>query len=96
MSVDRPRPLVAGNWKMNGRKAALEVLGEIAAGYGDDLREKVDLAVFPPATLLASFAEQAIGHRHHGRRAGLPRQGIGRLHRRPLGRDAQRMPAPSG
>jgi triosephosphate isomerase len=61
MSVDRPRPLVAGNWKMNGRKAALEVLGEIAAGYGEDLRDKVDLAVFPPATLLATFAEQASG-----------------------------------
>ena len=26
MSVERPRPLVAGNWKMNGLRASLDVL----------------------------------------------------------------------
>ena len=31
MSVDRPRPLVAGNWKMNGLKSSAKVLEEIHA-----------------------------------------------------------------
>jgi triosephosphate isomerase len=61
MSVDRPRPLVAGNWKMNGLKAASGILEEVMAGYSEALRERVDLAICPPATLLASFAERATG-----------------------------------
>jgi triosephosphate isomerase len=30
--TDRPRPLVAGNWKMNGLRGSLKVLAEIEAG----------------------------------------------------------------
>jgi triosephosphate isomerase len=63
MSVDRPRPLVAGNWKMNGLKRSLSVLGEIAEGYTPALRAKVDLLVCPPATLLFPFAHKALGTR---------------------------------
>ena len=55
------RPLVAGNWKMNGLTASL---GEIAA-----MREAVDhgaaggaeLAVCPPATLIAPAAQALKG-----------------------------------
>ena len=42
MSVDRPRPLVAGNWKMNGLKSSHEVLTEIQAGYTPGLKAKVE------------------------------------------------------
>ncbi|MBM6595748.1 triose-phosphate isomerase [Microvirga pudoricolor] len=61
MSVDRPRPLVAGNWKMNGLKASAEVLDQIKAGYDDALKGRVDLAICPPATLVAAFAEKTAG-----------------------------------
>src|SRR5919107_192070 len=63
MSVDRPRPLVAGNWKMNGLKSSARVLSEIHAGYTPGLKAKVDLAVCPPATLVGSFAIQSVGSR---------------------------------
>ncbi len=61
MSVDRPRPLVAGNWKMNGRMASSKVLSEIREGYTPGLRSKVDLLVCPPATLIHLFAREAAG-----------------------------------
>lgn len=48
------RPLVAGNWKMNGLKAALAEISRIADGYDAALQAKVDLLICPPATLLAA------------------------------------------
>ncbi len=54
------RPLIAGNWKMNGLRASLEVLGEIVSG-ASSLRDKVDIMVCPPATLLTLFAPAAGG-----------------------------------
>src|SRR5918998_3754682 len=63
MSVDRPRPLVAGNWKMNGRMGSAEVLNEIRKGCTPGLKSKVDLLVCPPATLVHIFAHQALGTR---------------------------------
>ncbi|WP_210490798.1 triose-phosphate isomerase [Microvirga antarctica] len=61
MSVEPPRPLVAGNWKMNGLKAQTAVLTEILAGYVPALRSRVDLAICPPATLVGRFTEMAAG-----------------------------------
>jgi triosephosphate isomerase len=49
------RPLVAGNWKMNGLKASLGELDKISAG-ASALASRVTLMVCPPATLLATFA----------------------------------------
>jgi triosephosphate isomerase len=54
------RPLVAGNWKMNGLKASAAELGKIMAGAGD-LWTKVDLMICPPATLVMTFAHVALG-----------------------------------
>jgi triosephosphate isomerase len=54
------RPLVAGNWKMNGLRSSAPELGKIVAG-SQELMGRVDLMVCPPATLLASFAEAARG-----------------------------------
>lgn len=50
------RPLVAGNWKMNGLKAALGEVARIADGYEAALRSRVDMLICPPATLLAAAA----------------------------------------
>ena len=57
------RPLVAGNWKMNGPRASLAVIGEIAKGYDAALRTKADLLVCPPATLLFTAAALCLGSR---------------------------------
>lgn len=57
----RPRPLVAGNWKMNGLTASLAELKAMASGYDVALRGKVDLLICPPATLIAAAAEIAKG-----------------------------------
>jgi triosephosphate isomerase len=54
------RPLVAGNWKMNGLKASAGELGRIMQG-GGDLWRKADLMICPPATLLVTFAVVALG-----------------------------------
>jgi triosephosphate isomerase (TIM) len=61
MSADRPRPLVAGNWKMHGLKSSIQVLHALAEGYTPELKAKVDLLVCPPATLIHAFALQAHG-----------------------------------
>jgi triosephosphate isomerase len=53
------RPLVAGNWKMNGLRASTGELGRIVAGAAK--LPAVDLLVCPPATLLAQFASAVIG-----------------------------------
>ena len=58
MSADRPRPLVAGNWKMNGLRRARPGACDVAAGYTPGLKAKVDLLVCPPATLIHAFAPQ--------------------------------------
>ena len=46
------RPLVAGNWKMNGLSASLGEIETIAEHYDAGLRAKVELVVCPPTTLL--------------------------------------------
>lgn len=46
------KPLVAGNWKMNGQRDHLDQLALMARGVDPELAEKVDVAVCPPATLL--------------------------------------------
>ncbi|MEM7496370.1 MAG: triose-phosphate isomerase [Pseudomonadota bacterium] len=52
------RPLVAGNWKMNGlgaSRAELDTLRGRVTGAG------VDILLCPPATLIAGFADAASG-----------------------------------
>ena len=63
-SEPRVRPLVAGNWKMNGVVAAL---GE-ARRVRDRLAEPgfaagVDVMLCPPATLVGALAREAAGSR---------------------------------
>ncbi len=58
MPADR-RPLVAGNWKMNGLRGSGAQIKEIAQGYDAGLAARVDLLLCPPATLLALAAAEA-------------------------------------
>jgi triosephosphate isomerase len=58
--TDAIRPLIAGNWKMNGlnsSQAEFDAMREGAASVS----AKADLLVCPPASLIAGFAERAKG-----------------------------------
>lgn len=56
------KPLVAGNWKMNGLKAGQAELHKMLAGISEDLADRVDVMICPPATLIASFSEKVSGN----------------------------------
>jgi triosephosphate isomerase len=58
--TDAIRPLIAGNWKMNGLKSSLAEFEAMVAG-ASGVAAKADLLVCPPATLIAEFAERARG-----------------------------------
>ena len=58
--TDAIRPLIAGNWKMNGLKASSAEFEAMIAG-APALAAKADLLVCPPATLIAGFADKAKG-----------------------------------
>jgi triosephosphate isomerase len=58
--TDPIRPLIAGNWKMNGLKSSLAEFEAMLAG-APDVAAKADLLVCPPATLIADFAQRARG-----------------------------------
>lgn len=53
MPANTPRPLVAGNWKMNGLTASLLEAGKLAAGVASGQTGGFDVMLCPPATLLA-------------------------------------------
>jgi len=75
--TDAIRPLIAGNWKMNGLKSSLAEFEAMLAG-ASDVAGKADLLVCPPATLLAGFAERARG-------SGMLRVGAQDCHAKPSG-----------
>jgi len=58
MAAAAPRPLVAGNWKMNGLAASEAELAKIIAGSAAC---QCNLMVCPPATLIVEFAAAARG-----------------------------------
>src|ERR1700726_3734548 len=58
--TDAIRPLIAGNWKMNGLKASTAEFEAMCAG-ASEVAAKADLLVCPPATLIAAFAQKARG-----------------------------------
>ncbi len=59
MATAHIRPLVAGNWKMNGLSASAAEFTEIAKGAA--ALKAADLMICPPATLIAAFAATARG-----------------------------------
>ena len=54
------RPLIAGNWKMNGLRSSMAEFEAMLAG-ASRVEGKADLLVCPPATLIAAFAEKSRG-----------------------------------
>jgi triosephosphate isomerase len=58
--MSQRRPLLAGNWKMNGVLVASGELGRIIAGASGHA-PYLDLMVCPPATLISHFAGIAAG-----------------------------------
>jgi triosephosphate isomerase len=58
--TDTIRPLIAGNWKMNGLRASAAEFEAMLAG-ATGVADKADLLVCPPATLIAAFADRARG-----------------------------------
>jgi triosephosphate isomerase (TIM) len=54
------RPLVAGNWKMNGLKSSAGEIDKLIEAV-DGLVRNLDLMVCPPATLVTTFAARAKG-----------------------------------
>lgn len=55
----RVRPLLAGNWKMNGTKSSASELTALIESYADDLKVAADILICPPATLIMGFAKVA-------------------------------------
>jgi triosephosphate isomerase len=58
--ANTPRPLMVGNWKMNGLRRSIVELRTMVQGAGG-LAAKTDLMVCPPATLLMEFGAAVAG-----------------------------------
>ena len=59
MSAQR-RPLIAGNWKMNGlRETAIPLVGELATKMNTAAPTSFDMLVCPPATMIDAVADVA-------------------------------------
>jgi triosephosphate isomerase len=52
----RPRPLVAGNWKMNGLRESLGEVASICAAVAEGGAGEAEVVICPPATLLMAAA----------------------------------------
>ena len=48
------RPLIAGNWKMNGTRASIPTVEAIRDGVAPGLAARIDVLVCPPSTLISS------------------------------------------
>jgi triosephosphate isomerase len=57
------RPLIAGNWKMNGLVAALAEARRVRDRLGEAAFAAADAMLCPPATLIALLAREAAGSR---------------------------------
>lgn len=55
------RPLVAGNWKMNGLRASLTEVQSLAKLIDTGAHLEADAMICPPATLIAQFAGELKG-----------------------------------
>ncbi|RJE75824.1 triose-phosphate isomerase [Pseudoalteromonas sp. MSK9-3] len=51
------KPIVAGNWKMNG---SIELVSEISTAISKYKNEQVDVIIFPPAPLLCKAVESGV------------------------------------
>jgi triosephosphate isomerase len=61
MTQDKRRPLVAGNWKMNGTRSSIAVVEAIRDGLSPDLASRIDALICPPSTLIGSCVAATYG-----------------------------------
>jgi triosephosphate isomerase len=65
MAISAIRPLIAGNWKMNGLRCdGAKLAADLAAwtkGTGSSAVQKLDILICPPATILSAVAEKISG-----------------------------------
>lgn len=54
--MSKIKPLVAGNWKMNGLRNEMSEFAAMAGGYTNDMASRADAMICPPFTLLAALA----------------------------------------
>lgn len=55
------KPLIAGNWKMNGFRNSLKELQAMGEGYDVAMRHQLDMLICVPATLLYTAAVSVVG-----------------------------------
>ncbi len=55
------KPLVAGNWKMNGTRSSLGELQNMVDAYDQQMNAQLDLLVCVPATLIMAASDTASG-----------------------------------
>ena len=56
-----PRPLLAGNWKMNGTRAMLAEIAAVRDAVADGRLPDIDVLLCPPFTLLMAAADLCAG-----------------------------------
>ncbi|GJD84942.1 triose-phosphate isomerase [Methylobacterium haplocladii] len=61
MASEGRRPLVAGNWKMNGLRSSIDTVEKVLEGLTPALTDKIDVLICPPATLIASCVAAVTG-----------------------------------
>ncbi len=54
------KPLVAGNWKMNGMHDSLSELSAMAKAHDENMQSKIDMLLCVPATLIHSAASVCV------------------------------------
>lgn len=59
--ANKPHPIVAGNWKMNGLSASLAQIEAMTQGFDAALKARVELLICPPATLVGAAIAAAAG-----------------------------------
>ncbi|MEP3047854.1 MAG: triose-phosphate isomerase [Roseibium sp.] len=56
------KPLVAGNWKMNGLKSSQAEFYKMLSGISDEMADTVDAMICAPATLIVGLADKSVGN----------------------------------
>ncbi|MCA8887432.1 MAG: triose-phosphate isomerase [Parvularculaceae bacterium] len=52
------KPLIAGNWKMNGLSTSVAEVKKLIAAFSGSVPEDLDILICPPATLVALFSAE--------------------------------------
>ena len=61
MTMAGRRPLVAGNWKMNGLRSSIGMVETVRNDLPKDLLDRIDVLICPPSTLISSCVAAVYG-----------------------------------